>query len=327
MATDKKISELEELSASSIRNEDLLVLVHDNKNYKVTVSSLLLLDTEDFGYANVKFTDGTIEKIPFTFAAPSVETLSGDDTSGYLTLKLPSGKLASSCFVHAKFENINMRLGDMRASLFDGFGGIRIDGLNSIDTVELLDMSMMFYFCENLKTLDLRSFDTTYVETMDDMFHHCTALETINLSSFETANVSSMRQMFYGCSSLAELDLRTFDTSNVLNMFKMFNLCESLTTLKLGVFDMSNCLMQGALEYMFADCTSLANVSGTIKGLSRSLSLSDCPLTKESAMVFINGLANVSSTQSLAFKQSTFETLLEAEIAIATNKGWSVIGE
>lgn len=326
MATEKRISELDELSRDSISTKDLLVLVHDNKNYKVTVKSLPAEGPEDvFGYANVKFTDGTIEKIPFTFATAEPQVLARlHNNGGSLMLNLPSDKLASSCFVHAKFNNIRNRVGDATARLFESFGGSRIDGLNSVDTEGFNDLSCMFYLCEHLKTLDLSGFDTTYAEYMEDMFSRCSALESVNLSSFETVNVSSMFGMFYGCSSLAELDLSSFDTSNVLDMRYMFESCETLTTLKFGVFDMSNCLAQSVLDYMFADCTSLANVSGTIKGISRSLSLSDCPLTKESALVFINGLATVSATQTLTFKKSTFDTLSEADIAIATNKGWTI---
>ena len=47
-------------------------------------------------------------------------------------------------------------------------------------------MDMMFYFCENLNSIDLSSFDTKKVTNMSDMFRNCENLQNLDLSSFDT---------------------------------------------------------------------------------------------------------------------------------------------
>ena len=54
------------------------------------------------------------------------------------------------------------------------------------------------------------------------------------------------------------------------------------------------------------------------------LNLSDCPLTAASAMVFINGLATVTTTRTLKLSATTYDSLTNEQIAIATSKGWTV---
>lgn len=52
--------------------------------------------------------------------------------------------------------------------------------------------------------------------------------------------------------------------------------------------------------------------------------LSYSPLTADSAMVFINGLEEVTETKTLSLKDTTYDSLTEEQIAIATSKGWTV---
>ena len=75
---------------------------------------------------------------------------------------------------------------------------------------------------------------------------------------------------------------------------------------------------------MFDGCTSLKDVVGSITGIRVSIDLSSCPLTRISAMVFINGLDTITTSQIITFSQVTYNTLSAEDIAIATNKGWTV---
>ncbi len=76
---------------------------------------------------------------------------------------------------------------------------------------------------------------------------------------------------------------------------------------------------------MFKGCTSLTTVKGKNNVFAVDFVLSDSPLTNKSAMVFINGLSDVASTKEITFKRTTYDTLTEEQIAMATSKGWSVI--
>ena len=67
----------------------------------------------------------------------------------------------------------------------------------------------MFYFCDNLKSLDLSNFDTKNVRTIKQMFLDCVNLEEIIISSsFDTKNVIDMEEMFSGSKVLLILIFR-----------------------------------------------------------------------------------------------------------------------
>ena len=183
-------------------------------------------------------------------------------------------------------------------------------------------MPNMFYDCRSLTSLDLSNFDTSNVTNMTYMFYDCRSLTSLDLSSFDTSNVTNMANMFMTCSNLTSLDLSSFDTSNVTNMTSMFNNCSSLTSLDLGDFNTSKVTN---MTNMFNNCSNLKTIIGNINGILVSLDLRYLPLDNISAMVFINGLANVKSTKQITFKSITYDTLSSEQIAIATSKGWSVV--
>ena len=101
----------------------------------------------------------------------------------------------------------------------------------SANTSNIIDMTGMFIFCDNLTTVPL--FDTSNVRDMGYMFKNCGNLTTVPL--FDTSNVTRMEYMFASC-PLTSVPL--FNTSNVTNMEQMFSWCTSLTSVPL--FDTSN---------------------------------------------------------------------------------------
>ena len=123
-------------------------------------------------------------------------------------------------------------------------------------------MSFMFYYCDNLKSLDLSNFDTSNVTNMSYMFYSCSNLKSLNLSNFDTSNVTNMSLMFYSCSNLKSLNLSNFDTSNVTNMSVMFYWNNSLKSLILDWWDLSQSTnWSSIISSMFNGATSLEKVS------------------------------------------------------------------
>ena len=53
---------------------------------------------------------------------------------------------------------------------------VKINGLEKIDTSEVINMKEMFSDCSSLKELDVSKFNTSQVVNMSDMFHGCTVL-------------------------------------------------------------------------------------------------------------------------------------------------------
>lgn len=177
-----------------------------------------------------------------------------------------------------------------------------------------------FKKCQSLTTLNLQPLDTSRATVMAGMFDGCAALTSLNLSGFDTSNVTQMTNMFRNCSSLKSLNLSNFNTSKVRTMGGMFDGCSALTSVNLAGFDMS----KAAFPNMFRGCTALTTVTGPISGITKDLDLSDCPLTAESAMVFINGLSEATDDVIITFRSSTYNLLTSEQLRVAEDKDWMV---
>ena len=129
--------------------------------------------------------------------------------------------------------------------------------VSGFDTSKVVDMNTMFGLCMSLTELDVSGFDTANVKDMSYMFNYCSSLAALDVSGFNTSKVADMSYMFEGCISLAGLDVSSFNTSSVRDMNSMFYNCNSLTRLATGGFDTSNVT---DMYYMFGECTSLTSV-------------------------------------------------------------------
>ena len=150
----------------------------------------------------------------------------------------------------------------------------------------------MFYFCENMTSVDLGGLDTGKAQDMTGMFNHCSSLKEVSMVGRHTENVTKMGSMFWGCSSLETIDLSGMNTAKVTNMSGMFMECSSLKTLILSSFDTSNVT---TMSKMFLGCESLeeldlsnfktkkvTDMQGMFEGCSelKSLDLSDFDTSK-----------------------------------------------
>ena len=96
------------------------------------------------------------------------------------------------------------------------------------------NMSRMFSGCSELEELDIRN-----VVDMSGLFSYCNNLRYIDLSSFNTKKVKDMSEMFKYCKVLKHIDVNRLDTSRVKDTSEMFNHCESLNSLYLEHFNKS----------------------------------------------------------------------------------------
>ena len=97
---------------------------------------------------------------------------------------------------------------------------VKIEGLSSLNTSEVTDMSEMFYYCWSLSEFDVSNFDTSSVKNMSNMFYGVYS-SNINIANFKTSLVEDMSYMFAKDPSyLPEkgqkiIGLTNFDTSKV----------------------------------------------------------------------------------------------------------------
>ena len=206
----------------------------------------------------------------------------------------------------------------------------------NLDTSNITDMHEMFKNCANLTHLDLSGFNTSKVTSMYSMFDSCSQLKTLDLSGFDTSKVTNMYAMFRYDQDLTTLDLSGFNTSKVTNMYDMFHYCRKLTNIpKLNASNVTNvnefvnnCLALkdfGGLENLGQAYSTTASANNS----SYKLVLSQSRLLTEQSL--INVLYNLydiktkgCNPQQLVVGSTNLAKLTAEEIAIATEKGWTV---
>lgn len=176
--------------------------------------------------------------------------------------------------------------------------------------------------------------DTSNVTNAGYMFQN--AKKLINIPQFNTSNMTAMQNMFYGCNAL--ISIPQLNTNKAINIGYMFYNCIKLVTVPL-----LNCNNVTTINSIFYNCrelttlggfenlgkayltTQLANYNYYTLNLQES---SSSKITHESLMNVINNLYDIATkgvkTQKLVLGSKNLAKLTAEEIAIATNKGWSV---
>ena len=233
-----------------------------------------------------------------------------------------------------------------------------LTSIPSLDTSNVTDMSYMFYQCSKLTSIP--QLDTSNVTNMSYMFYECSSLTSI--PQLDTSNVTNMSYMFQSCSSL--ISVPDMDVPNVTNMNYMFKNCSSLISIgnlktskiksfyssyntdswlyqcsklqKLGVVD---CDSVTNINYFFGSVLNQLTDFGGCRNLGKASSVSNTNsnyfmnnvpnLTYESVMNVINGLYDRASAGlsvlTLKLHANHLAMLSADDIAIATNKGWTLV--
>lgn len=155
------------------------------------------------------------------------------------------------------------------------------------------------------------------------------------LPALNVTGTTSCLEMFHYCKNLIEIPF--IDTSNAKNVNQMFASCENL--LSIPKLDFSSVSFTG--ETPLYSCTKLKNLGGfenlgmsydttnAANSFGNRFVLSDSSnLTHESLINVINNLYDIATkgcnAQQLVLGSRNLAKLTSEEIAIATNKGWTV---
>lgn len=166
-------------------------------------------------------------------------------------------------------------------------------------------------------------------------------LEKVDLSNLDFTNTTQtliLSNMFNGDSKLINVIFPNINPSGLnINMASMFSNCSSLETLNLSKINMGKC---SRIDNCFYNCAKITNLTfgselgknyspnATAHTSTYTLDLSFCTLlTHDSLMSVINNLYDISegNTQDLVIGATNIAKLSQAEIDIATNKGWTVL--
>lgn len=233
----------------------------------------------------------------------------------------------------------------------------RIDHIPN--TSEATRMYRMFGNNPNLEEVNVSDLDVSKVVSFSNMFEGCTALKSLDLSNWNFKDFSKKLKWDWSnfshfCSGCTNLEWVKFPSNSMLYNYingggestQMFPNCPNLKHIDNmkahfnGNFQylFYNCVNLSALNNIhwilteignkgsvFYNCNNLTTVTGLIEGIDHNFDLHWCPLTAASAMVFINGLAEVSEAKTITFKSVTYDALTPEQIAVATSKGWNVV--
>lgn len=154
----------------------------------------------------------------------------------------------------------------------------------------------------------------------------------------DTSKLTSMSYMFNGCSQLQYLDVSNWDTSNVIEMNNVFASCSQLQYLDVSKWDASQVTSAENIFFNNHKLNSivgnrtiddvLANNIGALNGLNVGLSFwSARAIDRASLRAIINGLADLTgqTAQTLTLGATLLAKLTEEDIAIATNKNWTIV--
>lgn len=239
--------------------------------------------------------------------------------------------------------------------LFQDCQTIQTINLAELDTSAVMNFSLMFKNCKSLTSvIGLADMDTHQATTMADMFADCHLLAA-DVSAFDISNVTTLADMFRVLTSgdgakvikAPAVDNRTLaKATNAMfgsqgsyiavmtteiyapkcrsnNIQNMFSYCTHMHTLHLDGCDMSETTRT---NNAWLGCTALTTITTDEQTVMPviAFTMADCPLTEQSAVNVFNALPTVSAARTVTLSAQTKALLTEADIAIATDKGWTI---
>lgn len=199
--------------------------------------------------------------------------------------------------------------------------------------------------------------DTSSWITLKNAFKNCYFLTEINEGNIiDCTNMrTQMGSAFYGCSSLEEVHFINIPTGISININNMFSLAPNIIPDKLKTVSFSPKININNAQLLFNGRTAIENIIGELDfsfiedANSQNLPFNGCyslkevrfpkesikynlsfrqssQLSDESIQNILDGLATVSSTQTLSLNSGVYAKLTEEQKQSATDKGWTITG-
>ena len=205
--------------------------------------------------------------------------------------------------------------------------------LQSLDTskwtlANVKSMNSCFYSCGSLQSLDTSKWTLANVTDMSYCFYGCGSLQSLDTSKWTLANVTDMNGCFFGCESLREIDLSSCNITKCRKWAGCFANLRRLETLRIGLIDFSPC---GGIDFFSG--TNIRELTGTLRGIRNGFRAVSSRMTRNSCMVFINGLETVTEAKALTLGANNkpvslggkgSDPISDDDLKIATDKGWTV---
>jgi surface protein len=174
-------------------------------------STLVITSTKDDVPANTKMVTHNIKETLTTYD----EELGIYKTKDSIWDDNQSNLLITKVIIKGKVSPIRT------TSWFKDFKYLNdIEGLENIDSSNLVDTTGMFANCLSLQTLDLSSLDMSQVEYASSMFAGCENLKTIYVSDkWKLKKIKTSNYMFYNNYSLVGQEGTTYDENQINSLY------------------------------------------------------------------------------------------------------------
>ena len=189
------------------------------------------------------------------------------------------------------------------------------------------DISGAFYSC-NATAIDVSGIKTAECTSFDGVFNNTANLRSLDVSMWDVSAGESMQWVFVD----SGVEVLNFSHKRFKEGANLVSLCVDMPRLReliLTDVDFTNTADQTCIDAYFYNLPSLETIIGPVSGLHNTVYLADSPLlTVESAMVIINGLADITGSGralGLYLHASAYNRLTPEQIAVATSKGWRVV--
>ena len=189
--------------------------------------------------------------------------------------------------------------------------------------------------CRLLTSLDISGWDTKKwaVTNLGSTWSGCRLFTSLDLSGWDTSNwaVTSLSSTWGSCYSLTSLDLSGWDTENweVDTLSSTWSGCASLVSLDLSGWDTTG-WEASSVSAIFNNLYSIINLQlpqnffSFYTGTSSIAIVNSNLLTRASILSIFNSLPTISGSKTIQIGSTNKNKMTAEEIAIATNKGWTV---
>ena len=316
------------------------IYVIDTTHLTNTTTFNLVLQDNQAGITD--WGDGVINsEKSHTYAEHGVYTIKTKSSShGYA----PSNDLQTALIEIKQIKLIGHNGTQNYSQMFSGCGNLR--KVTAYDLAPT-NCDSMFYKCWSLtEIIGMETWDMSNCTTMSNMFHECSSLPNDQfqvVSTWNAPKVNDMARAFEGASLLTSIDISNFTLvdridyafigcsnleyvklgGNITRALQAFRFCSSLT--RIDNFNFNG--YSG--HYMFNGCNKLSNIEW--KGVlsfgelgNNLFMMQDCPLSVNTMVSLFNILAKVTEAQTLNLGSTNLAKLTAEQIAIATNKGWTL---
>lgn len=196
------------------------------------------------------------------------------------------------------------------SSMFSGCSGVKV--FPKINTSRVERMNYMYQYCSLAESFP--ELDMTCVTDAGYMYNYCSGMK--ENPPINCPNLLRGNGMFSSCTGLlrvSQLNVKFSDCTEICAY------CTNLHTIEL--IDVSNCTSN---LHLGNGSTKL--VTCNVVGLKTNIIFtSNSALSKESVLFLFENAQKVSSSKRISLHANTFNQLTADEIAIATQKGFSVI--